>query len=56
MNRLQLQYQERKRLERLLGHINMIKNGEKKLYPNKPTHLESEGDYNRAFAYLKINE
>ncbi|PHD55174.1 M60 family metallopeptidase [Bacillus wiedmannii] len=26
---------------------------DKKLYPNKPTRLESEGDYNRAFAYLK---
>ena len=26
---------------------------DKKIYPNKPTRLESEGDYNRAFAYLK---
>ncbi|MED0944007.1 M60 family metallopeptidase [Bacillus mycoides] len=26
---------------------------DKKVYPNKPTRLESEGDYNRAFAYLK---
>ncbi|PFM48051.1 hypothetical protein COJ52_28950 [Bacillus cereus] len=25
----------------------------KKLFPNKPTRLETEGDYNRAFAYLK---
>ncbi|KAB2397726.1 MULTISPECIES: M60 family metallopeptidase [Bacillus cereus group] len=26
---------------------------DKKIYPNKPTRLESEGDYNRAFVYLK---
>ncbi|PFB65952.1 hypothetical protein CN268_02820 [Bacillus anthracis] len=26
---------------------------DKKVYPNKPTRLETEGDYNRAFAYLK---
>ncbi|MBK5345725.1 discoidin domain-containing protein [Bacillus sp. TH44] len=25
----------------------------KKIYPNKPTRLDTEGDYNRAFAYLK---
>ncbi|WP_144525333.1 M60 family metallopeptidase [Bacillus sp. DE0042] len=26
---------------------------DKKVYPNKPTRLETEGDYNRAFSYLK---
>ncbi|MBG0965019.1 M60 family metallopeptidase [Bacillus sp. SRB1LM] len=25
----------------------------KKIYPNQPTRLDTEGDYNRAFAYLK---